>query len=143
MKQPYKFWTKPELKEQLFRQIINYNLPYSVELMVKEALNDNCWNPIYDFDGCTLVQDIDHPCISCFIHDYHWISGRGGYVSNKIFYRLMLITGFKKYEAARRLLGVTIAWYAYYKWHHALKRNINPYGNGMKLFINKKGLATQ
>ena len=135
MKQPYRLWTIIELETQLKKQCFHYKLNLTINQMVDEALNDTSWNPLLEYDGCTLVQDKDHPCISCFLHDYHWISGRGGWKSNKIFYHIMLATGFKKSEAKRRLIGVNLAWYFYYKYKHLIKRNVNPFTEGMGHYL--------
>lgn len=136
MKQPYKTWTKKELELKLKDQCLYYKLSLLVYSMVGDSINDESWNPVLEFDGCTLVQDHDHPCLPCWLHDYHWISGMGGWRSNLIFYWLMLDTGVKKWEAKRRWFGVTLGWYLYYKWIYAAKRNINPYSESMNEFYS-------
>ncbi|PCI96657.1 MAG: hypothetical protein COB15_09725 [Flavobacteriales bacterium] len=122
---PYSYWNKTELHEHLHRQAIKLGAPKWVFPLLDEALTSDLWDPVKDFDGCSVVQDQFHPCLACFIHDYLWKCGMGGLGSDKIFYFLMLLDGTKKFKAQRRWLAVRIGWLGYYKWGHFRKRNVN------------------
>lgn len=128
---PYAFWTRKELSYHLFKQADAIKAPDWVRKIIEEAVNDESWEPTKDFDGCSIVQDIYHPCVACFIHDYLWKTGRGGSLSDFIFYQIMLIDGTGKKRAKRRWLGVRLGWILKFKWKHLMNRNIEPFSEIM------------
>ena len=114
---------------------IKPGLRYNWIKLIEEAFKAD-WNPIRDYNGCSVVQDQFHPCPACFCHDYMWITSRGGKMSDEIFYHLMIAEGMDKKKAKRRYLGVRLAWCFYYRWKYSLKNptkamlRLNNYING-------------
>ena len=128
---PYTNWTKKELqyslKVHVSRLDINHELKDLWKDLIDEAFQSEFWNVIYDFNGCTLVQDMFHPCPACFVHDYMWISGHGGYISDRIFFNLMISEGMSKSKATRRWFAVRVGWYFSFMWKYILqKKYMNP-----------------
>jgi len=124
---PYRFWTKSDLASHLKEMSVTLGTGKHITQLIDQAIMDPTWNPMAEYDGCTVVQDQFHPCMSCFLHDYLWKMGQGGREADKLFYLLMLIEGTSKAKAKRRWLGVRVAWFTYFKWQHFVKRNVNPY----------------
>lgn len=124
---PYKFWTKTQLKTHLSKLINAFNLDKTIKALVEKAILSENWDVTLDYDGCSIVQDLYHPCLSCFIHDYLWKSGQGGKESDELFYYLMLAEGTDLARAKRRWFFVRVGWIFYYRWVHLKNRNINPY----------------
>lgn len=114
---PYKNYTNVEMYDLLILQTRGIEIMKQIKLrkLIGLAFADN-WSPVNDFDGCTVVQDDNHPSLSCFVHDWLWITGKGGKASNKLFYDLMLATGVSKGMALTRYYGVQIAWYLVYRF---------------------------
>lgn len=117
---PYQYWTKDELKKKLIDHINKINPPKTFKnhwiTLVHDACNSYEWDVISQYNGCTIVQDLIHPCPACFCHDFMWISGHGGKVSDYIFKELMLAEGMKKCKAKRRFIGVRVGWFFWFKW---------------------------
>ena len=124
---------KLEIKERVRAHYKAVNLSPLLISLVEEALSDyhaevDGWDFIDDCDGCTGVHDY-HPdkwVFDCLTHDFHWRCGRGGLISDKIFYDLMVARGFPKWKAGKRYIGVRIAWMTKYKWKHKRNGNIKP-----------------
>ena len=116
--QPYKYWSRDLLHEFLIKQCIDYGID---SFMVKEMCYSEKWNPKFEYNGCTFVQDELHPFLPCFIHDYRWIVGEGGLDSNLEFKTNLIKAGFSKSKALKYFLGVHLGWILYYKWKHLLK----------------------
>ena len=123
--------------EELLEQIEFYNLNYIQERLIMEAIWSDEWDMIKQYDGCTAVPEfhINKYVFDCFVHDFHWQSGRGGKVADQIFYSLMIARGFPKFKAKKRYLGVRIAWHLWYKWKHKKKNNVKPLTLGMKNWL--------
>lgn len=124
---PYIFWTNTQLKKHLKNLTHAFEMPDDVRFLIVEVMRDPRWNPTKDYDGCSVVQDMYHPCTSCFLHDALWKLGMGGKESDELFYYLMLIEGMKPAQAKRRWFAVRMGWIFYYKWAHFKKRNVNGY----------------
>jgi len=122
---PYMYWSKTDLAEQLISLSHKVNAPREVRELISAAIASDLWDPRKEYDGCTAVQDMFHPCTSCFLHDYLWKTGQGGREADKLFHLLMRIEGMDKARARRRWLGVRIIWLTVYKWKHLAKRNVN------------------
>jgi len=129
---PYINWSKTEFNTHLKSLANKFDLPVPIKALITAALLDERWDPLQQYDGCTLVQDMYHPCLSCFIHDYLWISGQGGKDSNKVFFYLMLKEGFSESKAKRRYYGVSLYCLFYAKWAHIINKNLNPYSKEFK-----------
>jgi len=112
---PYLNYTNKELKMLIDLQFSRINAPLYVETLINMAFIDD-WNPVEDFDGCTFVQDFNHPDLSCFIHDWLWSTGKGGEYSNKLFYKIMRWEGVSRKQARRRYIAVSLAWKFWYKF---------------------------
>lgn len=108
--------------------------------LIFEAIKSNEWALKTDYDGCTGVSDLNHLGFpfDCLVHDFHWITGRGGALSDKIFYDLMIARGVPKWRARKRYLGVRLGWFGFYKWKHLTKGNKRENTFFMEKFKNKK-----
>lgn len=135
--QPYKFWSKTELSEHLSRVASRLNMGIDVKILIQKGMTDVKWNPMKDFNGCSVVQDLFHPCISCFVHDYLWITGQGGKDADYIFYKIMILEGTPKAMAWRRWFAVRVAWLFWFKWYYFFKRNLDPYSDEFSVLLNK------
>ncbi len=118
-KLPYTYWTRQLLHQFLIEQAVDFKIDC---FLVKTACYDERWNPRYDFNGCTLIQDTYHPFIACFLHDWRWMTGQGGIKSDLEFKINLEKAGFSKYKAFRWFLAVRIGWLGYYKWKYLLEK---------------------
>lgn len=127
----YRNWTKKELRHALKTHVARLSIDGQLTNLwidiIDEAFESEYWNVIDDFNGCTLVQDHFHPCPACFVHDYMWISGHGGYISDRIFFNLMRSEGMTKSKSTRRWFAVRVGWYFGYMWKYIFSRKfMNP-----------------
>jgi len=120
---PYKNYNNKELKDLIELQYNKSNSPDYIQPLIDLSFEDS-WDPINDFDGCTVVQDFNHPDLSCYIHDWLWRTGKGGRFSNKLFYKLMRWEGVSKRQARRRYIAVSIMWKIWYKFKKRKKSEI-------------------
>lgn len=128
---PYANWTERDFSRVIISHVNNFEIDTELRNLWKdiifEAMSSEHWEFIKDYNGCTLVQDPIHPSPACFVHDYMWICGYGGYHSDFIFRRLILAEGVStRGRAFRRWLGVRIGWYAYFRWKYMFKRKLKP-----------------
>lgn len=123
---PYRNWTKNELKDVLLKHVNRMELSSLLRILwidlILEAFESNYWNVIQDYNGCTIVQDWLHPDPACFCHDYMWISGHGGKLSDEIFKALMIAEGMPKGKLTRRKFAVRMGWIFGFKWKYKAKR---------------------
>jgi len=138
-KQPYQYWTNQELRDRLILTVKRMNLDVNLKILFLELIEEACdskeWNPVKDFNGCTMVQDFYHPSPFCFVHDYMGITGRGGVVSDALFYYLMREKGVSNFNAYTRWLGVRVGWYSFFLWKHIIKRTYKkPSDNMVNLY---------
>lgn len=103
--QPYRFWSKNELIDHLERQSNHFGITYPIAV----AVYDGRWNPLLDFDGCTLISDKYQPFLPCFIHDYEWITGANKFQADKDFRRNLLKCGVPLWKANLKFIAVRIA----------------------------------
>jgi hypothetical protein len=103
--QPYRFWTKHQLLAHLLIQAREFGIDEPLAQMVFSIK----WNPITDFDGCTLISDRLQPFLPCFVHDYEWITGKNKYESDKKFRRYLIKCGVKPWLANLKFAAVRIA----------------------------------
>lgn len=116
-KTPYKYWwNRGRLYEAMIPQALEFGIS---TYLLKQICFDPRWNPVEDFNGCTLIQDKYHPFIVCFIHDWRWITGQGGIKSDREFYYNLRKSGMSKFESAKWFLAVRLGWIFYYKWQYA------------------------
>ncbi|MFT5450617.1 MAG: hypothetical protein ACI9N9_000094 [Enterobacterales bacterium] len=124
--QPYELWEHEELRELASKHVrrlkVSNNLGQLWINLINEAFDSKYWIPIKDFNGCTIVQDTKHPSMACLCHDYMWISGHGGFVSDRIFYALMIAQGVGKGRAMRRWFLVRSGWYLFFMWKYIFQK---------------------
>jgi hypothetical protein len=111
--QPYKYWTREELYLHCTKQVGPYN--FSI-LEMKEVIYDKRWDPVKEFNGCTLVQDPLHPFWPCVRHDYDWVVGNGGIEADRRFYNNLKQAGMLSFKARMWFIGVRLGWVLWYKW---------------------------
>ena len=106
-----------------YRRIIEsfdvLNVPADIQALIREALDSDKWDWFTDCDGCTGVSDVYWPTIyfpPCLRHDFDWGTGNGGWDANVRFYRTQCAYGMGSVRAGVRFLGVTISWFAWFKW---------------------------
>lgn len=124
---PYKNWTEDELKLKFIRDVHGMQIAPGLKTLwtniILEAFDSERWNVIRDYNGCTAVEDMFHPCPACFVHDYSWLTGMGGKVADNVFYGLMLAEGMNKSKAYRRWFAVRVGWFSYFRWKYVFNRN--------------------
>jgi hypothetical protein len=107
---------------------VKYKIPITYRQLILTALDSQEWVWYKDCDGCTGVPDLTymtyHP--ACIVHDYLWVTGRGGKVADKLFYNLMLLYQKGSTVSRVRYIAVRIAWLGYYKWKHKFNKNVKP-----------------
>ena len=95
------------------------NVPESIQAEIIEALDSDKWDWFRDCDGCTGVSEVYWPTKyfpPCLRHDFDWQTGHGGWEANARFYRIQRAYRMPIAQAGVRFLGVTVAWYAWFKW---------------------------
>jgi|GEM_PF-2819146 len=130
---PYSHWTLAELHTKLKHIVLDFATEGTIDVtlrnfwtsLIQEAIDSKDWNPIQEFNGCTIVQDMFHPCPACFVHDYMWITGHGGKIADNIFFHLMIAEGMKKSKARRRWFAVRIGWFTWFRWKSIKSRNLS------------------
>ncbi len=76
-----------------------------------------------DCDGCTLVSEVYWPnkyFPPCLRHDFDFLTSRNGMAANTRFYRIMRAYGMTRARSAVRWLGVTAAWFGWFKWRNKI-----------------------
>ena len=128
--------TRSEIIASLFTHAKNCNLDAIHYRVIAGAVYSNDWDFMTDYNGCTsgAALHYDFFVFDCFVHDFHWITGRGGKVADKIFLEMMLRRGLGKYIAYKRYIGVRLAWALKYKKHHKNKGNVKELTYYMKIF---------
>ncbi len=66
---PYRLWNLKTLEKVILKQVIEFKLPEDIKELVLVAVIDSPWNPLLEYDGCTVVQDKLHPYLPYFVHD--------------------------------------------------------------------------
>jgi hypothetical protein len=95
------------------------SVPAAVRVLVREALDSREWDWFKDCDGCTGVSEVYWPTKyfpPCLRHDFDWCTGRGGWKANVRFYRIQRAYGMSAVHAGVRFAGVTVSWFAWFKW---------------------------
>lgn len=86
---------------------------------ILEALDSGLWDWYADCDGCTFVSEVYWPnkyFPPCLRHDFDFQTGKDGGATNARFYRLQRAYGMGRFRASIRWIGVTAAWFGWYKW---------------------------
>ena len=95
------------------------DVPEDVRTLIREALDSPLWDWFQDCDGCTGVSEIYWPTIyfpPCLRHVFDCHIGQNGWQTSRRFYRTQRACGVEKIRAGARVAGVTLAWYAWFKW---------------------------
>lgn len=108
--QPYKLWDRDELYVHCLRQMKEYGCSELRET-VKEVIFSDKWNPMTDFNGCSVIQDKIHPYIPCLIHDYRWLVGEGGKEADIEFRNNLEKFGTPNPRRFFMWVGVRIGWF--------------------------------
>lgn len=135
--QPYKFWSRTDLATHLKIVANRLNMGIEIKELISSGIRDTRWNVMKDYNGCSVVQDMYHPCVSCFLHDYLWITGQGGKHADRLFYELMLLEKTPKAMAKRRWFAVRVSWLFFYKWKYFAQRNVNEYTDDFLRVLDK------
>lgn len=120
MARPYLLWTKEAICEKLVKQAIYFGYSEEEIEFIKEAVFDERWDPRSDFNGCTLVQDVYHPYLPCFLHDYFWVVYGPSKKSNIKFYWDLRRCGMPQAKARRWYIAVSIGM-PFYKLKNKIK----------------------
>jgi hypothetical protein len=95
------------------------DVPADVQALIREALDSDKWDWFTNCDGCTCVSELYWPTIyfpPCLRHDFDWFTGNGGWEANVRFYRIQRAYRMSPVHAGVRFLGVTVSWFAWFKW---------------------------
>lgn len=137
---PYQHWDLNELKDTLELHVNRLSCgSHTKRLWIKlidDAFRSERWDVLKQYNGCTMLQDHLHPDPACFIHDFMWITGHGGAVSDRIFYNCMISEGMNGGKSWRRWLGVRIGWLCYFQWKYMKNRTLVPISKNMIEFDN-------
>ena len=137
---PYSNWTEKELKAKLIQDINKLKISAKLKKLwinvIEEAFDSDRWDIIKDYNGCTAVQDMFHPCPACFVHDFSWLSGMGGRVSDRVFYGLMLAEGMSKGKSFARWAAVRVGWFSFFRWKYIFRRNWRRPSEGLQELYN-------
>lgn len=119
-----------EARQKVIASFDVYQVPKPYQAVIIEAFDEGLagnWK-IEDMDGCTGVADFwpNKYSPSCTPHDFHFITGRGGWVSNRLFTEINKCYALPPGMVKRRHIGVSIAWLAWFKWKHFFNKNVRP-----------------
>ena len=117
--QPYRNWSRTELYDHCLRQADQYGFDKDE---MYEVIYDKRWNPVCDFDGCSVVQDPIHPFYPCLKHDHDWIVYGGGIEYDMEFYLNLKKTNLVNRKARLWYIGVRTAWLFWYRWKKKNKK---------------------
>tara|TARA_R110002126_G_scaffold131545_2_gene275353 strand:- start:1695 stop:2147 length:453 start_codon:yes stop_codon:yes gene_type:complete len=132
-----------EARQRVYLSFSVYMVPYVYQEMILEAFDATDWD-IMNMDGCTGVFDYWPNKFSptCTPHDFQFMSGRGGHVSNVLFYETCKMYALPAGQSYRRYLGTQFFWAVWFKWKHKRAGNVKPITEKMKKafeFTQKKG----
>lgn len=112
-----------------------YYIPEPYKAVILESFDEGLkgnWD-IWNMDGCTLVKDYwpNKFSPSCTPHDFHYLTGRGGWLSDRLMTEINKCYALPPSVVKIRFWGVRIAWTLWFKWKHLFKRNVNLYTPAM------------
>ena len=124
-----------EARQKVIASFDTYYVPEPYRECIIEAFDEGLagkWD-IMAMDGCTLVSDYwpTKWSPSCTPHDFHYITGRGGWLSDRIFTEINKCYALPPHVVTKRHIGGTVAWWAWFKWKHLFKGNVKPYTPAM------------
>lgn len=112
---PYRYWNRYQLFNHCEKICIDNNALDLIDEL-KEIIFSDKWNPMENYNGCNVVQDRFHPYPPCLIHDYRWLVGEGGKMSDIEFRNNLRKFGASKVRSNLMYIGVRLGWIFYYKW---------------------------
>jgi hypothetical protein len=98
-----------------------FNLPELERREILEALDSDKWDWYTECDGCTAVSEVYWPnkyFPPCLRHDFDFVTSKEGVAANARFYRMQRAYGMNRVRAGIRWTGVTLAWFAWFKWRN-------------------------
>ena len=110
---PYKNWTRKQLYDHCIIQCEEYGFDKNE---CKGIIYDKRWDPMKDFNGCSVVQDPIHPFYPCLKHDWSWVVLGGGIEHDRQFRKDLIRSGMYGFKARRWFWGVRIGWIFFHKW---------------------------
>lgn len=120
-------WPESKWREYRYRIVESFDffeVPQDEQQEILVCLHDDIsWDWYRDCDGCTAVSEPGWPSRyypPCIRHDYDWQTGNGGWKSNARFLRLNKKYRMEGWRANIRWLGVTVAWYSWFKWYNIM-----------------------
>ena len=69
---PYIYWERKDFADHFRRQYTDALVNEWSE--IEGMIYDSRWQPAFDYDGCSVIQDQLHPFLPCFIHDYRYVT---------------------------------------------------------------------
>ena len=114
-----KVGTREEERARIVESFGVFGLGERARAEILEALDSDRWDWYADCDGCTLVSEVYWPnkyFPPCLRHDFDFMTGKDGPAANARFYRLQRAYGMGRFRASIRWIGVTAAWFGWYKW---------------------------
>jgi hypothetical protein len=73
------------------------------------------WNPMEEYNGCSVIQDKFHPYVPCLIHDYRWVVGEGGKEADIEFKNNLELFGTPNPRRQIMWMGVRLGWFFAFK----------------------------
>jgi len=148
VKDEYSFELYPYIKESVIlssfqEEIKAFNLPTEVSDILLEAWNSRFWITL-GYDSASIVQDMRHPNISAFFHDYFYRSGfatryKDGKKVDYIYKAMLKLTGSSNYTAVKRYSLIRV-FGSIFRVRHKLRGNKkNPSIEMINLYNKLKG----
>lgn len=112
-------------RDRILASFETFSVPEDARREILEALDSTEWDWFRDCDGCTCVTEVYWPTKyfpPCMRHDFDWYTGRPVWPANLRFYRLQRVYRMTRVRAGIRFVGVTVGWYAWFKWRHMLRQ---------------------
>ena len=90
---------------------------FSIDLeLLNEAIYDERWDPIQQFNGCNFVQDDYHPYLPCFLHDWRWICFEYSKKWDQEFEQNLIKAGMNTIKAKVYYFAVRFGWIFYHQF---------------------------
>lgn len=122
-KQPYKYvlrliWNRNFLFNKLTHQAIEYGICID---LVDDAIFDEKWDPVNDYNGSFFIKASCHPFLPCFIRNWRLITF-GYHKKWDIEFRDNLVKfGLEKWKANICYGIVRTNWFVFQKWNTKIK----------------------
>jgi hypothetical protein len=117
----------------LIKDITDNKLPEVIMNLFLEAWGSSFWVE-YGYNGKSFISDKYEPRIGSFIHDYMSRTGRGGKISDSIFYYLERKTGTGLIKGTLQYSGVRIGSQFFNLRDRITRRKKEPTENMIKVY---------